>query len=174
MGVYSFFRRSASLWTVTRDGAVFIELWIVPFKKGYLPSWTRELFKVVNIFPTDPTTYRIVDYDGEAIKGKFYAEELQVVKENDVFKVEKVIKTRRRHGKVEYLVRWLGYPPKFDSWVSELIWAGGRFVASNTPSRKSYSAVKSFWFISLSLPASWIYLFLETVSVSGPPFWVGV
>ena len=91
------------------------------FKKGYLPSWTRELFKVVNIFPTDPTTYRIVDYDGEAIKGKFYAEELQVVKENDVFKVEKVIKTRRRHGKVEYLVRWLGYPPKFDSWVSELI-----------------------------------------------------
>src|SRR6188508_2835892 len=91
------------------------------FKKGYLPSWTRELFKVVNVFPTDPPTYRITDYSGEVIKGKFYAEELQVVKENDVFKVEKVIKTRKRHGKVEYLVRWLGYPPKFDSWVSELI-----------------------------------------------------
>ena len=91
------------------------------FKKGYLPSWTRELFKVVNVFPTNPPTYCIADYSGEAIRGKFYAEELQVVKENDVFKVEKVIKTRKRHGKVEYLVRWLGYPPKFDSWVGELI-----------------------------------------------------
>ena len=55
------------------------------------------------------------------IKGKFYTEELQVVKEDEVFKIEKVIETRRRHGKVEYLVRWLGYPPKFDSWVTELI-----------------------------------------------------
>ena len=91
------------------------------FKKGYLPSWSRELFKVVNVFPTNPSTYRIADYSGETIKGKFYSEELQVVKENDIFKIEKVIETRRRHGKVEYLVRWLGYPPKFDSWVSELI-----------------------------------------------------
>jgi len=91
------------------------------FKKGYLPSWTRELFKVVNVFPTNPPTYRIADLGGEVIKGKFYTEELQVVKEDEVFKIEKVIETRRRHGKVEYLVRWLGYPPKFDSWVTELI-----------------------------------------------------
>ena len=91
------------------------------FKKGYLPSWTRELFKVVNVFPTDPPTYRIADLSSEVIKGKFYAEELQAVKEDEVFKIEKVIETRRRHGKVEYLVRWLGYPPKFDSWVTELI-----------------------------------------------------
>jgi len=62
-----------------------------------------------------------VDLGGEVIKGKFYTEELQVVKEDEVFKIEKVIETRRRHGKVEYLVRWLGYPPKFDSWVTELI-----------------------------------------------------
>ena len=91
------------------------------FKKGYLPSWTRELFKVVNVFRTDPPTYRIADYSGESIKGRFYTEELQTVKGDEVFKIEKIIKTRRRHGKVEYLVHWLGYPSKFDSWVTELI-----------------------------------------------------
>ncbi len=93
------------------------------FKKGYLPSWTRELFKVVAVLPTRPPTYRIVDYTNEPIRGTFYAEELQRVKKDasDVFRVEKVIKTRKRNGKIEYLVRWLGYPSKFDSWVDSMI-----------------------------------------------------
>lgn len=91
------------------------------FKKGYLPSWTRELFKVVNILSTNPKTYSIVDYSGEPIKGKFYAEELQrVEQQDDIFKVEKILKTRKRLGKTEYFVRWLGYPPKFDSWVDNV------------------------------------------------------
>ena len=90
------------------------------FKKGYLPSWTRELFKVTNVLPTDPRTYCIVDFDNEPIKGKFYNEELQKVTKDDVFKIEKVIKTRKKHGKLEYLVRWLGYPSKFDSWVDSM------------------------------------------------------
>lgn len=92
------------------------------FKKGYLPSWTRELFTVVNVLSTDPPTYRIVDYAKEPIQGKFYAEELQKVKHGDgVFKIEKILKTRKKHGKVQYFVRWLGYSPKFDSWVDELL-----------------------------------------------------
>jgi hypothetical protein len=91
------------------------------FKKGYLPSWTRELFKIVNVLPTDPPTYRIVDAADEPIQGKFYVEELQKVKQGDVFRIEKVIKTRKRNGKIEYLVRWLGYSPKFDSWVDSMI-----------------------------------------------------
>src|SRR5437867_9219123 len=91
------------------------------FKKGYLPSWTREVFKVVRVHSADPPTYSINDYSDEPIKGKFYEQELQKVESNDVFKAEKVAKTRKKHGKTEYLVRWLGYPPKFNSWVDKIL-----------------------------------------------------
>ena len=89
------------------------------FAKGYRDKWTEEIFKVVKIHDTNPITFSLTDYDGETIKGKFYAEELQrVVK--DVFRIEKVLRTRHRAGKTEYLVKWLGYPDKFNSWVDDI------------------------------------------------------
>lgn len=92
------------------------------FQKGYLPHWSEEIFTVYERHPTDPPTYSIKDYDGEAIKGRFYAEELQKVsKEDDVFKVEKVLKTRKKSGKTEYYVKWKGYPAKFNSWTDQII-----------------------------------------------------
>ena len=91
------------------------------FQKGYLPNWTREIFEIVEKHPTYPVTYGIRDLAGESIKGKFYEPELQkVTKTDDVYEVEKVLKTRRRGGKVEYFVKWKGYPDKFDSWVTEV------------------------------------------------------
>ena len=93
------------------------------FAKGYRQKWSEEIFKVVKLYPTDPPTYGLTDYEGEAITGKFYAEELQkVVKEE--FRIEKVLKTRRRGKKTdrrsEYYVKWLGYPDKFNSWVTDI------------------------------------------------------
>ena len=63
-------------------------------------------------------TYAIKDLADEEIKGRFYVPELQlIVKEDDVYDVEKVLKTRRRNVKVEYYVKWRGYPDKLNSWT---------------------------------------------------------
>ena len=91
------------------------------FQKGYEGVWSREVFTVKNRFPTDPPTYEIEDYSGEVVKGIFYAEELQKVnKDPNVFEVEKIIRTRKRNGKLQYLFRWSGYGPKHDSWVDDV------------------------------------------------------
>ena len=92
-----------------------------PFKKGYLPNWTTELFVISARIPRHPPVYRLKDYDGEILEGTFYEQELQrVVKTDDLYQVEEVLRTRKRQGKTEYFVKWLGYPAKFNSWVTGL------------------------------------------------------
>ena len=46
------------------------------FEKGYIGRWTKEIFKIVEVLPTNPITYIIMDKDGEVIKGGFYEQEL--------------------------------------------------------------------------------------------------
>ena len=82
------------------------------FEKGYTPRWTEEIFTVSELRYTDPPTYKITDMNGEEIKGSFYEQELQKT-EQEVFRIEKVI---RRKGD-KSLVKWVGYPKAFNSWV---------------------------------------------------------
>ena len=87
------------------------------FEKGYVAGWSEEIFIVTNGIPSTPVTYAIKDLAGQAIKGRFYESELQlIVKEHNVYDVEKVLKTRRRNEKVEYYVKWRGYLENFNSW----------------------------------------------------------
>lgn len=44
----------------------------------------------------------------------------ELVETGDVYKIEEIIKTRKRAGKVEYFVKWKIYPEKFNSWVTEV------------------------------------------------------
>ena len=40
--------------------------------------------------------------------------------DDEHYDIERIIKTRKRNGKIQYLVSWKGYPSKFDSLVDEL------------------------------------------------------
>ena len=70
------------------------------FEKGYLPKFSKEIFTVSQQIPRDPPVYKLKDYDQEELSGTFYNEELQkVIKEDDVYEVEKILKS---HGKGFY------------------------------------------------------------------------
>ena len=88
-----------------------------PFKKGYLPSWTQEMFTVIKIIPRVPPVYRLRDYSDDETEGVFiYAEELQKVhKSDDIYKIEKKLAEKKENGKV--FVRWLEHDKRFDSWI---------------------------------------------------------
>ena len=55
------------------------------------------------------------------VEGMFYEAELQRVNKtrDNLWKMETVLKRRKRRGQTEVLVKWQGYPKKFNSWVNE-------------------------------------------------------
>ena len=82
------------------------------FDKGFTPRWTEEIFTVSQVQYTDPPTYKITDNNGEEIQGTFYEQELQKTNQ-EMYRIEKVV---RRKGN-KSLVKWVGYPQSFNSWV---------------------------------------------------------
>ena len=55
---------------------VRISKYDLPFRKGYKPQFTREIFEIVAITTRKPPTYTIKDEQGEVIQGEFYQNEL--------------------------------------------------------------------------------------------------
>ena len=89
-----------------------------PFEKSYLPNFTEELFTVYKRMARQGPVYKLKDDACEILKGTFYETELQkIIKNDDVYRVEKIMRKRKRRGVVEYFVKCKGYPDKFNSWV---------------------------------------------------------
>ena len=55
---------------------VRISMYDLPFRKGYKPQFTQEVFEVNAISSGKPPTYTIKDEQDEIIRGKFYQEDL--------------------------------------------------------------------------------------------------
>ena len=55
------------------------------------------------------------------MKGTFYERELQevIIGKNKVFKIERILSRKRLCGKKQVLVKWLGWPEKFNTWLPE-------------------------------------------------------
>ena len=85
------------------------------FEKGYLPNWSEALYTVHEVKRTDPITYILEDMTGDIITGGFYTEELQKSNQ-EVFRIEKVMRKKKINGIEHGLVKWLGYDKKFNEW----------------------------------------------------------
>jgi len=89
------------------------------FARGYKEQSNQEIFKIYEIKErTKIPMYLLQTYDGsEQIKGGFYDFELTKVS-NDVFRVEKVLKTRKRGNVVQHFVKWKGFNDTYNSWIN--------------------------------------------------------
>ncbi len=92
------------------------------FKKGYVGNYSPEIFTIATRHSTNPVTYSLTDASGEPITGRFYEAEIQKVTKpaDDYYVVEKILKTRKRAGRVQYYVKWLNYPDSCNSWTDTM------------------------------------------------------
>ena len=89
-----------------------------PFTREYDEKWTGEIFKISQKILRDGLpVYRLKNFHDEEIKGTFYQSELQKVDVNDddMWKIEKIVKTRGKVRNKHYFVRWLHWPKTFNS-----------------------------------------------------------
>ena len=92
------------------------------FERAYDEKWTQEIFVVRQPFTRlGIRKYRLEDLMGEDVSGTFYEGELQKVtySEEGPFDIEKIIKTQGQGDRKQHLVKWKGWPEKFNSWISD-------------------------------------------------------
>ncbi len=102
------------------DQLVRISLNKGAFHRGYKEQSVQEIFNIYKVKTTlpKPIYYLETFNKKEKIIGGFYAHDLTPVN-SDIFKIEKVIKQRKRGKKVEYFVKWKGYDHSHNSWIDQ-------------------------------------------------------
>ena len=91
------------------------------FEKESRGSWSTEVFRVVGHKLRQSVPMLVLhDLVGEPILGSFYLEEVQSIAWNGAKEVSQVLKTRTHRGLKEYLVNYVGWPPKFLEWTENV------------------------------------------------------
>ena len=87
------------------------------FDKGYIPNWSEEHFLVQSDKSIPRRVFRLIDKGEEELKGSWYPEEVQEIA-NNRFLIDKFIRKRTTDkGEQEVLVKWKGWPVKFNTWI---------------------------------------------------------
>ena len=125
-------RRADALPTNTDNVAnvgdrVRLSRWKAAFEKGYMPNWTREHYVVTGA--REPRrggaprpVYDLDDTLAETLEGACYPEELQRIPgvATNVLEVERVLRKRRGpNNETESLVKFDGWPQKFNRWITD-------------------------------------------------------
>ena len=85
------------------------------FEKGYETNWTQEIFVIYDIKYSNVPYYYLKDLNNEKLQGTFYEQELQKTKQDDLYTIEKILKT----NKDKIYVKWRGYDNSFNSWINK-------------------------------------------------------
>ena len=92
------------------------------FSREYDQKWSDEIFIISKRFRRDNIpVYKLTDFYGKQnIQGTFYQEELQKISvpPNKTYKIDKILKTKTVKGQRFFLVKWMGWPSEFNSYVS--------------------------------------------------------
>ncbi len=91
-----------------------------PFDRGYTEYWSLEMFKIVKCYKRGGiSVYDLVDWYDEPVQGSFYTNQLQGVKADadKLYKIERIVRRKTVNKRSQSLVKWLGWPDKFNSWI---------------------------------------------------------
>lgn len=87
-----------------------------PFDKEFDERWTIEFFVIDDRQTRDGVAhYTLKDTMGDDVQGSFYDSELIKVQVNDdsEYRIEKVVSRQGQNA----LVKWMGWPKKFNTWI---------------------------------------------------------
>lgn len=89
------------------------------FSRGYKEQSNLEVFKIYEVKEKSKIPmYLLETYNGsEKIKGAFYDFELTKVTD-EIFRVEKILKTRKKGNVVQHFVKWKGFNESYNSWIN--------------------------------------------------------
>ena len=88
------------------------------FPRAIYMQNTTETFIVTKVLKTIPVSYVVKDTSDNILKGVFYREELTPIIQKNTYPIQ-VLKRRKVGKKVEFLVKWIGYPCSENTWISK-------------------------------------------------------
>ena len=88
------------------------------FDRGYQQNFTTEVWKIHKILNNLPLPrYIVKDENDEILDSILNENELIHYIPSGIYEIEKILDTRWRNKRKEYLIRWLHYSKDFDSWI---------------------------------------------------------